>query len=297
MKTKPFIIGVLFAIVVATAMGATHFTGDGYLPLFNSDDPGIVQIEDNTAPPFEAYLSREINDVTITSTTPPGENNFTLAPGHGFVVGDFLETYVEWEVIPGTIMKRQMQLPVVAVATNDIITGVPVDALVSPTTVQFAKRVDVSINEVSTELLPAKFQFCPANGIVYDATRLVIEMVLSTQPDDALFGDIGALTNGMYFGFEGDAFVRYLVHVKDNAGFRGTAYDVTYSVRSGGGGSWGMAVRKTFAGQEKYGVAIRLNGPLNECFVAVSQDDLSGLVQYRIKLMGHEADGVTTLSE
>jgi len=115
----------------------------------------------------------------------------------------------------------------------------------------------------------------------------MIAMVLDSNPDDGLFGNIAKLTNGVFFGTEGDDSQGYLVNVFDNAGFRLSAYDVAYTTRSSGGGSYGMSVRKTFAGQDKYGVAVRLQGLMNEKFVLYAQDDLTGIVEFKIKLMGH----------
>ena len=45
---------------------------------------------DQTTPPVEYLLSRELNAVTITSTTVARSNTITLEAGHNVVAGNYL---------------------------------------------------------------------------------------------------------------------------------------------------------------------------------------------------------------
>lgn len=246
-----------------------------------------VVLQDSTNPPFEFEISQKLGAVTVVSTMASGTNTITMSPGHGFTVGDKFEAYTEEEVLPGFFDRRFQQLPVIAVAGDVITFGTFSSTTVSPTTLVEGQRTNTNMAVLGSLGSPVRFSIVPPNGLIWDATRVMITMILSGSPDDALFGSLPALTNGMFFGFEGDLFNAYLVHIVDNAGFRRTAYDVTYTTRSGGGGNWGLACRKSFSGQDKYGAAVRLDGNTNDEFIAYIQDDVTGLVEFKITLMGH----------
>ena len=158
-----------------------------------------------------------------------------------------------------------------------------------PANVKFSRRVSRNMN-VNGSVTPVRFSIGPANGLRWDLTRTMIIMVCTTNPDDALYGNLPILTNGVFFGFESDLTQEYLVNILANAGYRATAYDVTYTTRSSGGGDYGVSVRKSFAGRHHYGVAIRLEGPTNDEFVVYINDDLLLLTEHAEKVMGHNVD-------
>lgn len=244
--------------------------------------------QDPTTPPIEYFLTRVLNDVVITSSQAARTNTVTLEAGHLVVVGDLIEIYNEDAVtIPGMVLKRFAQLRVVSVATNVIRFGQFIGFATSPSTIQFSKRTSFNMNVLGTLDTPVRFRMGPPNGFKWDLTRIIIGMILAGQPDDSDFGDGDQLTNGIFFGFEGDLAEDYLVNILANSGFRGTAYDVNYIVRSQPAGSWGLSVRKSFSGPDKYGVVIRLEGENNDEFVMYVQDDLTDFIEFGMKVMGH----------
>lgn len=243
-----------------------------------------VYIQDQTTSPIELYLHNDDTPVTVDDSTTAGSKIIPLATGHGFTAGDFF--YCDWFSQP-LKRPRVFQAEVITVYTDSILIGVPFYETLDPSEIRKATRNNVNF-AVNGAVTNVEYHVLPPPGITWDLTRVMITMILSGQPDDGLFGDLSRLTNGVYFGVEQSGFIGgYVGNFHDNSDFRASAYDVTYSVRSGGGGSWGMSVRKTFAGQDKYGVAIRLNGDLIEEFIGVVQDDLTGIVQFRVKVMGH----------
>lgn len=247
-----------------------------------------VAVQDQTTPPIEYFLTREINDVVITNQPTAQSNRIELQSGHGVQVDEFIEIYNEDSLTPNLTLKRFAQLRVIIVSADTVWVGQYIGFDIDSESVQFSKRttgnmaVDASLDTV------VRFSIGPPNGIKWDLTRTILGMVLNSQPDDSEFGDIvGGLDNGIFFGFEGDIAVEYLVNIKINAGFRGTAYDVSYQARSVPAGSYGLSMRKSFSGQDKYGVAIRLDGQNNDEFVIYIQDDLTDLIEFGIKVMGH----------
>ena len=288
MKTKPFIIGIMFALIALTVMGATYTTSR--MAIFTAQGDSVdVLVQDQHTVPVELFLYRELNAVVINTAAGARTNTLLLDPGHGFVVGDFLNIYhIDNNFLGAGLTRRKfVQLEVVSVVTNTIRTDMYIGFDLTPANVIYSNRVTAEQNVLGTIDAPVKFELCVPPELQWDITRLMPTMVLATQPDDALFGDIAALSNGVMYGFENNFFEVYLFSIKSNAGWKGTAYDVNYAARSGGGGSWGMSVRKSIAGEDKYGVAIQLTGSSNDCLVKYVQDDIRGINAFRDKVMGH----------
>lgn len=252
-----------------------------------------VNLQDQTTPTIEHFLYQELNNVTITGTPTKGTHILTLSAGHSFVdpAGfdkDYLNIHYIDPDLPQTQGMRFNQFAVIDVDGNDISITPPLPYDLIVARIETSKRVNVNMNLLGTFASPIKFETRPPDGQKWDLTRFLPDMILSSGGDDGKFGNIaGGLANGEYFGFEGDLFTEYQVALFDNGDLRSTAFDLTYPARSGGQGDFGLGTRKTVAGQDKSGVAIRLNGANNDKFVKYTQDNLTTLLRYRIKVMGH----------
>jgi hypothetical protein len=244
-----------------------------------------VFVQDQTSPPIEYFLTQILNPVTITAPAAARTKVLQLQAGHGVIVGNLLEIYAETPIGNDTL-KTFQQLTVIDVNIDTITVQPFLEFDLDPLNVKISDRT-TSESNVNGSITPQRFRIGPPNGIRWDLTRTMIVMVTDGNPDDGLYGNLLPLTSGVFFGFENDITQAYLVNVQANAGYRATAYDVTYTSRSTGGGSWGVSVRKSFAGQDKYGVAIRLAGPSEDEFVMYINDDLSGILEHRIRIMGH----------
>jgi hypothetical protein len=233
-------------------------------------------------------MTSELNDVTLVGSYSPGEYVVTLQAGHGFVVGEYLEIYSEWTLAPGGVRKTFEQFPVVAVATNDITLGHYISVLTNSTTIVSSKRVTRNMAVNGSLGSPVVFEFGPPDDITWQITRAILSMKLTSAGDEGKFGNIAALTNGVFFGIVGDLGSAYFQNYRTNSDFRSSAFDLVYPDRSGGTGDYGLATRKTFAGQNKSGVAINLRGNLNERIQLIVQDDLTAITEMTYVLMGHE---------
>jgi hypothetical protein len=203
---------------------------------------------------------------------------------------DYINIHYVAPLIQGFIGARCNQFAVVGISGNNISITPPLPYDLDVTKIETSKRVNVNMSVIGSFLSPQKFETRPPNGLQWDLTRFIGDMILTSLADDALFGNIPALQNGIFYGFEGDNFTEYQLAVFDNGGYRASAFDVQYTTRSGGGGDFGLTVRKTSAGMDKMGVAIRLDGLTNDKFVKYIQDTLVTIPRYRIKIMGHVVD-------
>ena len=261
--------------------------------IFGFNEGTDVNVEDQITPPIENFLYLELNSVTITGTPAKGTNVLTLSAGHNFIdpVGferDYLNIHYVDESLPGKSGLRFNQFAVIDVTGNDITINPKLPYDLSPAKVETSMRVTVNMNLLGTVADPIKFETRPPNGQVWHITRILPDMILTTLGDDGKFGNIaGGLANGEYLGVEGDNRTDYHVALFDNGDLRSTAFDLIYVLRSGGTGDFGIGTRKTYAGPMKSGVAIDLNGSVNDKFVKYTQDDLTSLLRYRIKIDGH----------
>jgi hypothetical protein len=254
-----------------------------------------VNMQDQTTPSVEHFMYNELNDIVFSGNLTKGQNVIDLDPGHGFTAPagfqkDYLNIHYVDTAVPGFVGTRFSQHAVTDVNVNQITITPPIAYDLDTTKVESSRRVDVNMGVIGSIGSPIKYETRPPNGQEWDLTRFIGDMILTSAADDGKFGNLPALSNGVFFGFEGDNFTEYQLSIFDNGSWRSTAYDVEYTLRSGGAGDFGLAVRKTSAGPDKMGVAIRLQGEFNDKFVKYIQDDLTGLLRYRIKIMGHVVD-------
>lgn len=143
---------------------------------------------------------------------------------------------------------------------------------------------------VDGSITPQEFVLSPVNlrvGHKWDITRILFTIVDEAQMDDGLFGGIPALTKGVVLRHKNHT-TKNIFNVKTNGDFALRTYDAVYSPKAPAG-QYGFRVRRTFAGHEKNGVAIRLeslatNSDLVEIII---QDDLTDLTSFRAVMQGH----------
>ena len=108
-------------------------------------------------------------------------------------------------------------------------------------------------------------------------------MILVSQSRSmVLFGDQTALSKGIVFRVEKNENVRINKgNFKDNGDIADACYDLTYSTRSGGQGSYGLRARYTLT---KEGNSTMLYGKSNDVVKLIIQDNLSSLVEFNCTL-------------
>ena len=263
---------------------------------FNEGNNSLnISIQDQTTPSVEHYLYEELADVTIVNSLNRRDNVITLESGHGFVGvsgldKEHLNIYYSDDNIGGFVGYRFSQHTVVGVNGNDISITPPIPYDLNISNVVSSKRVNTNLAVNGTFSNARKFCTRAPQELSWDLTGLLGSMVLTTAPDDGLFGNLPVLTNGIYFGFENENFVEYNISLFDNGSLRNSAFLVDYATRSGGQGDYGMSFWKKGNGLDNLGVVVRLEGLSNDIFCVYVQDDLTDIELFRIRILGHIVD-------
>lgn len=129
------------------------------------------------------------------------------------------------------------------------------------------------------------FGVTPLLQSTFDITRVMIQM---TTSDPALFGDFGDIDGGITNGIvlrRTDGTTQNFWNVKKNSDFALLAYDLKVFDPTHPQAVNGLAVRYTFAGQDKHGVAVRL-AP-GENLELLVQDDIDSLLSFTMMAQGH----------
>lgn len=144
---------------------------------------------------------------------------------------------------------------------------------------------DLSVNASPTSEYIYHVQ--PPTGAEWDITRIMIHMEDSRIMDDAKFGGGDPLVNGLVLR-KIDGEYKNIFNVKTNGDLAERAYDRTYVTGAvGPSGRDSMIVRRTFGGQSKNGVVIRLNGTSGDQLQVLIRDNVSSLSHFHIVAQGH----------
>ena len=244
-----------------------------------------VFIQDQTTPQISLYLG-EMLDMALTLTSPSAEDDETLDITSSTlpVVGNFL-------CLKEGAFFSQVEITSVAGGGPAYTIGVSIPMDHAYTTSANLCLMNCNMN-VNGSVTPVEFSISPLGataGTKWDITRMLVSMTHSASGDDGKFGGIAALTTGAYFRVE-DGTNYNLFNAKENADFAIEGYDISYPVRSGGGGVFGTRARITFNGQDKRGVVFRLAADTSDKFLACVRDDLTGLASFRVKVQGQVVD-------
>lgn len=251
------------------------------ISLIRSDNSIDVNVQDQTTDRVSLFLAEVLGDITLLSGATKDASSFNITTdGVVPVVGNFVCLQENEKITQVEIVS------VTPVAGNEYTIGVaiPLDVAYSASGGCTVQNVDMNVNGSVT---PVSFRVAPVPGTTWDITRMIVSMTHASQGDDGLYGNIAKLTNGVYYRKEDGQTSQNLYNARENSDYRIEGYDVAFPVRSGGGGTHGTAARITFAGQDKSGVVIRLDGDLTESFLGTVRDDLSPLTTHRVKVQGH----------
>lgn len=236
-----------------------------------------VFLQDQTTEALDVPFLLDRGNFTINGDTTRDSRFFNANAGHGIAVEDIVEL---------ADSASFMQARVKDVIVNAIEIDTPINHVYLDGALGIRATDDLRVDGSVT---PQVFSILPLAGQSGDLTRIILTIESSNSMDFTKFGDQAALTNGCVLRVKrenGD--FRNQLNFKTNGDFIEKAYDHTVLPRAGSGG-YGMVFRLTYAGQENHGVAIRVDGDLNEEWQIVIQDDLSsGFLKIRMTSGGHE---------
>lgn len=170
-----------------------------------------------------------------------------------------------------------------AVAGNTVTLDTPIDQRFLAGSNCFPANHHMNVDGSSTTQI---FQVGPVGvgtGISVDITRIMGYIQGDSAMDDALFGNLAALTNGIVLRVNNEE-MKNVWNVKTNGEIGLLCYDSAESLRAPAG-SFGFRFRNTYAGPAKHGVTLRLEpGDTLEILI---QDDLGGLEDFQMMAQGH----------
>lgn len=236
-----------------------------------------VHVQDQVTPPFHYYLMDEQKtDITLTAPVAVDATVINVSAGHGFTTAHHIV------IVEGD---NYIQAKVVSVNVN----AITIDTLVSVAFTVAAVVIRGSI-EMAIDPTPGYKDFSCIVRLMttpIDIQTAKIVIVSAGEPDDSLFGDIAALTNGLFFRTTGVA-NQNLGNYKDNGCFKEFGASIEYTDKGGGGKH---STEILFDMKKVFGIVIRLTPAGTVCFFARVRDALDGLTKVRVSIMGQFTEG------
>ena len=238
-----------------------------------------VFVQSNTNTVFQYFLINELDDtITLTADASPDDETIDVSAGHGFSAGEMV---VLWQ--DGYFR----QITVKSVNVNELSLSVPVSL---PFTVADCVVVRGSKNLAVNGTTPKTFTFKPRAGIVpIDIGSIIITMDHPAAGDPSKFGDLTALTNGMYVRKHNGS-ITALGNYKKNADFNSIGGDITFYDKAGGG-AFGTKVDVAINTPEHYDTVIRIDSGNNDELQVRIRDDISAITSIEFSLLGSLTTG------
>lgn len=238
-----------------------------------------VNVQDQHTEIIDHYLHTEGSLQNPAATVTIDTRTFLVATGT-VAAGNIL-CFQE-----GTNFFQAMALSVAVASPNDTITiDSPFDFAFTTAAIICVGSNNMNVDGSST---PVEFVLSPknlTNGQEWDIVRLVFTITDQSSMDFSTFGGIAALTNGAVLRIS-DGDTKHIFNVKTNGDFSARAYDTAYADKAPAG-YYGFSCRRTFGGQSKNGVTIRLTSTTNDELKILIQDDLRNLDSFYCIAQGH----------
>ncbi len=227
----------------------------------------------------ETFHQDTSTTTTLNSAASEGDTSISVADTADFLVGD------EFQIVESTIQEIGLiTITAVSAGTPGTLTldrplgnDYTTDAVVT--------EVNSNMAVVGTLGSPQSFEVTASSGAVWQLTRLLISMTSTTAMDDAKFGGISAITNGVSIRATTSAGRTVtFANWKQNYDLKLDMHDVEYSDKAPAGSN-GLNGRWTFTKSE---VVAELDGnaiPAQKMEILV-QDDLTGLTTFKIRAQG-----------
>lgn len=260
-------------IFIETDTGSKHiWTGTRWV---SSGSKGAINIHDKHVHTraVSSFFHRHVGAVeTLTVATAKNATQINVSDASAWAVSDRLD-FMDGDIGEPT------EPEITAIAANLVTLDRPLN---------FAWPIGTEVQKIDENMniaTPTSFRVTvPANESWHTQT-IILSMLMATAGDDTNFGDIPALTNGVVLrAYDGltDTY-RTFENWKNNGEI---AFNmITQYNDKAGGGQFG------FNGQglilERTGAVPQIRGTEGDYIELLTQDDLSSLAGFRIKLLGH----------
>lgn len=233
-----------------------------------------VNIQDQTTEIIDLYMHRNLGTITLAQNTVIDQDTIILVAGHSVDTGD---------IICFKTSTRYTQAKAISINADTIRLDIPLDYAYQTTDSLHRGEHDMSVDGSTT---PVYFHINPPSNLTWDVVRVMFHIEDATTMDDGTFGGLAALTKGVVLRVS-DGIKKNIFNVKTNGEFAERAYDREYVSKPPSGTGNSMNVRRTFGGQSKNGVVIRLNGSTSDELQIIIQDNLTGLNHFHCIVQGH----------
>ena len=233
-----------------------------------------VAIQDQFSSIVDLYIHEHIGSpITLTSPTAIDGTDLNVQAGHGAVAGNLICIKENARFYQGEVLST---------TATTIALDTPLDYAFSAGAICTATTKQMAVDGSSaTKVFHAK----PGAGVKWDITRMLFFLEGTAAMDNGKFGDIASLTNGIVVRKK-DGTYKNIFNAKNNGDFATRAYDITYDAKAPAG-TTAVRVRRTFAGPDKNGVTIRLDGDAGDELEILIRDDLTGMVSFNAIAQGH----------
>ena len=239
-----------------------------------------VSVQDQTTEIIDLHLSREIQALTVAVNTNLDDTTITVTTAAEPTDGNIVCLKEGSAFYQGTILSHS------ANGGNwDLVLDTPLDYAYTTAGGCSERSINLAVDGSATTQV---FTVSPKNltpGTKWDIVRFIGQIVDDTEMDDGTFGGIAALTKGIVFR-KVDGVTKNIFNARTNGDLSAHMYDVSYSDKAKQG-TFGMKFRRTFGGQSKNGVVIRLAADTEDEFQVLIQDDLSGITDFQVIVQGH----------
>jgi hypothetical protein len=228
----------------------------------------------------ETYHRHSGNDTTLSVAASAGDTSITVVDATGIITGDEIKL---GEVTAGVGVQEIGIITITNVVGSVLTLDRPIGN--NYTTAATVEEVTTNMAVSGSLASPQIFEIDPPDGNIWQFTRILLSITDQTAMDDAKFGGITALTNGVSLRATTEAGRTVIfANWKSNQDMKMDMYDVDYSTKAPSG-FFGLNGRWTFTKAE---VVAELDGdasPVQKLEVLI-QDDLTGLDTFKMRGQG-----------
>lgn len=237
-----------------------------------------VYIQDQTTDIVDYYLCRQLSTLALSAATAIDSYTLSVVSGATVTNGTYVCIQEDGRAFQARVLSGG--------GTNTLTLDTPLDYPFTTNAIIANREPNLNVNGSVTPVLAS---LAPAPGVKWDITRIILNITDDAEPDDGKFGGIASpgLTKGIVLR-KSNGIHHTIFNAKTNGDLRERAYDVAYSDRANPvTGQYGVSMRRSFGGQDKNGVVIRLDGDKGDALEILIQDDLTSLSSFRIVAQGH----------
>lgn len=238
-----------------------------------------VAIQDQTTPVIDLYAFIEGGTFALAAAVAIDDTQFTAVDVTGMQIG---------AIVCFQELSFFMQAIILNIIGNLVIIDTPFDyPFTTSGGCSYGSKnlaVDGSVTPIIARVGPGNL----SDNVEWDIVRALFSITDQTAMDDAKFGGIPALAKGIVLRTK-NGITKNIFNVKTNGQFRLRNFDAEYTDRAPAG-FFGFSSRRTFGGQDKNGVVLRLKAGTNDQIQIIIQDNLTALDSFEVMIQGHQVD-------